>query len=166
MKDSEVRGIVLERFYDARHKVEWLSLDALSTHVTVQWTQLANICEQLGQHGLITWKALKELHGTATGMGRITAHGVDVVEETARAPITITLHHDQSIKVSGSTNVQIGNSNTQNVQNQLGELVDIIDKMNAAPREKQEAKSLIEKITSNPLVVAAWGTVLGKTLGQ
>jgi hypothetical protein len=44
--------------------------------------------------------------------------------------------------------------------------MDVIDRMSAAPHKKQEAKSLIEKITSNPLVVAALGTVLGKTLAQ
>ena len=55
MKDAQIRGIVLERFYDARHKVDWVDFAALRTHVTVNETQLANICRQLGEHGLIEW---------------------------------------------------------------------------------------------------------------
>jgi hypothetical protein len=47
MKDTELRGIVLERFYDARNKIDALSFEALSTQVTIQPAQLANICEQL-----------------------------------------------------------------------------------------------------------------------
>jgi hypothetical protein len=57
MKDSDARGIVLERFYDARHKVDYLSLHALSTHVpTISIQTLGNICEQLGQYDLIDWQ--------------------------------------------------------------------------------------------------------------
>jgi hypothetical protein len=46
-----MRGIVLERFYDARNKVSWLGLKALSTHVVLDPIHLANICRQLGEHG-------------------------------------------------------------------------------------------------------------------
>jgi hypothetical protein len=165
MNDSELRGIVLDKFYDARHKVDRLTFGALAAHVTINYKVLENICGQLAQLGLIDWMTLNGQGGVLEAVGSITAKGVNVIERTEVAPAAIILH-DRSIKISGSTNVQIGNSNTQSVQNQLGELMDIIDKMNPAPHEKQEAKSLIEKITSNPLLVAAFGTVLGKTLGQ
>jgi hypothetical protein len=40
----------LERFYDARHKVDWLEFDALRTHVDMDWTEFANIWKQPGRH--------------------------------------------------------------------------------------------------------------------
>jgi hypothetical protein len=160
MKDSELRGIVLQKFYDVRHKIDWFNLNALSTHIAADFMQLANVCDQLGQHGLIEWKPIKSLAGTIDGQGKITARGVDVIEGTARAPITITLH-DQSIKVTGSTNVQIGNSNQQNINTKITSLMNAIDSMNASENEKKEAKSLVEKILTNPLVAAAIGALLG-----
>jgi hypothetical protein len=163
MKDAEARGVVLERFYDARHKVDWLGLKALSTHVMIEYTVLANICRQLAQHHLIEWKPLLGLGEVIDGMGRITAHGIDVVEDTAAPPITVTLH-DHSISISGSSNVQIGDANQQTVRVEIGKLARIIDNMNAPEAEKKHAKGLVEKITNNPLVVAAFGTILGKAL--
>lgn len=163
MKDSDARGIVLERFYDARHKVGQLGLDALSTHVTIPPQVLANICEQLGEYDLIHWHPLKAV-GHVGGMGRITAKGVDVIEGNTAPPITVTLH-DHSISVIGSQNVQIGNANQQTVAIEIGKLANIIDSMNASDAEKKEAKGIIERITTNPLVVAAFGAVFGKALG-
>jgi hypothetical protein len=164
MKDGELRGIVLERFYAARHQVEWFSFSALMTHVTIERTVLGNICAQLGEHGLIDWRA-RTSSGTATeGMGKITARGIDVVEGTAIAPITVILH-DQSISVSGSSNVQIGNANRQTFKTEMSFLASAVDQMDASEHERKEAKGIIERITTNPLVVAALSQLLGKSLG-
>jgi hypothetical protein len=161
MKDSDLRGIVLQKFYDARHKIAWFDLNALSTHVQADFVQLANVCDQLGQHGLIEWRAIESLGGTVGGAGKITARGVDVIEGTATAPITITLH-DQSIKVTGSINTQIGNSNQQKIEIQISSLMNAIDSMDASKEERTKAKGLLEQILTNPLVAAAIGALLGK----
>jgi hypothetical protein len=160
MKDGEARGLVLARFYDARHKIDWLSLEALRTHLVMDQTQMANVCEQLSQHGLIVFEALRGDGGIVAGMGRITASGVDVIEGNLRSPIAITFH-DQSVTVTGSSHVQIGNSNVSTTNVDIGKLIAAIDRSTASDGEKTEAKSLIEKITSNPLVVAVLGSVLG-----
>jgi geranylgeranyl pyrophosphate synthase len=93
-------------------------------------------------------------------MGKISASGVDVVEGTATAPITITLH-DHSISVSQSSNVQIGDSNTQGMKVRIDKLIAAVDHSQASATEKAEAKSLLEKLASNPLVKAVLGAVLG-----
>ncbi len=160
MKDGEARGLILARFYDARHKIDWLSLEALRTHIVMDYAQIGNVCEQLGQHGLIDFKPLRGPDGIVAGMGRITASGVDIIEGNARSPIAITFH-DQSVTVTGSTHVQIGNSNVSKVSLDIGKLIAAVDHSSATDGEKAEAKSLIEKITSNPLIVAVLGSVLG-----
>jgi hypothetical protein len=164
MRDTERRGIVLERFYAARHKVDWLEFDALSTHVTMDRTELANICSQLGQHGLIDWEAVEALTGNIPLRGRITASGIDVIEGTALAPISITLH-DHSVRVTGSNNVQIGNANTQTVHVQIKKVLTQIEQAQASQPEKQEAKSLLERLSNNALLVSVLGALFGGGVG-
>jgi len=90
---------------------------------------------------------------------------VDVIEGTARAPITIVMR-DHSISVAGSTNVQIGNANQQNFVNHVASLMSAIDRMEASEPAKKEAKGLIEKISSNPLVIAVITAILGKSISE
>jgi hypothetical protein len=164
MRDTERRGVVLERFYAARHKVDWLDFDALSTHVTMDRTELANICKQLGQHGLIDWEAIDTMTGNLPLRGRITASGIDVIEGTASAPISITLH-DHSVRVTGSTNVQIGDANTQTVHHQIEKMITKIEQADASPPEKQEAKSLLERLSNNALLVSILGGLFSGGVG-
>jgi hypothetical protein len=151
MTDGELRGIVLEKFYELRHEKDVLKLPDIDSFGQNEPIRIANICEQLGQHGLIEWQTSRGLDGFVGGLGKITANGVDVIEGTASAPITVTLH-DQRISVSSSSNVQIGNSNTQGVNLNIGKLIVAVDHSNASEAEKKEAKSLLERIAANPLV--------------
>jgi hypothetical protein len=93
-------------------------------------------------------------------IGKITARGIDVTEGNARAPITVTLH-DRSISVSGSSHVQIGNSNTQSITLHIEKLVAAVDHSTASETEKAEAKSLLRRLAENPLVQSVLGAVLG-----
>lgn len=151
MKDVDLRGIVLEKFYEVRNHeacmVNPLELPGLDL-IEPNHVRLLNICEQLAEHGLLHWRSLKGMT-TEGGMGKISARGVDVVEGTARAPIAITIH---TISVSQSSNVQIGDSNTQDVKvcietHDLARLVtDLtkhIDELNLDARQKQRAEAQI-----------------------
>jgi RIP homotypic interaction motif len=115
--------------------------------------RLFNICKQLGEHGLIKWVDASGLTSFG-GMGRITARGVDVVEGTVRAPITVTLHH-HSISVSHSSNVQIGDSNkiTQAMGIQLDDLSRFVtelsghlDELKLDARQKARAETQIASL--------------------
>jgi hypothetical protein len=101
--------------------------------------------------------------GTSSGYGRydkITADGIDVMVGKVVPPPTITLN-DHSVLVHGSSNVQIGNSNTQGVHIEIGKLVAAIDHSSASDNEKAEAKSLLKKLSENKLVQTAFTTILG-----
>jgi hypothetical protein len=112
MTDGALRGEVLKKFYAVRNQPAILAPQNLPGIETLEtdYNRLINICEQLGQHGLLQWVSANSLTSVG-GMSRITARGVDVVEGTARASIAITFH-DRRISVTGSSNVQIGDSNT------------------------------------------------------
>src|SRR5208337_4375592 len=76
------------------------------------------------------------------------ARGVDVVEGTAVEPTTVTLH-DHRISVSQSSNVQIGDSNIQDVERlRVDKLIAATDHSEASITEKAEAKSLLKKLAS------------------
>jgi hypothetical protein len=153
VKDVDLRGIVLEKFYEVRNQeasmVNPLGLSGLAL-IEPNHIRLLNICEQLGEHGLLHWRSVKGMT-IEGGMGKISAKGVDVVEGTAPAPIAITLH---TISVSQSSNVQIGDSNIQDVSVRLethelprlvAELTKHLDELNLDARQKQRAEAHTRK---------------------
>lgn len=150
MTDGELRGIVLQEFYNRRNLPGMVNALSFPEALAVEPDQLRlfRICEQLKEHGLIKGVVMNSLD-TFGMMGNITANGVDVIEGTARAPITVILH-DHSISVSQSSNIQIGDSNTitQTMGLPLGELTQFVteiathlDDLNLDPRQKQRAEA-------------------------
>jgi hypothetical protein len=157
MTDNDLRGEVLDVFYKARTKVEYLELSALASHVTTQPSDVARICDQLAEAGLIKWKPLRDARGVVAGMGKITGKGVDVIEGTATPPISITIH-DRSVNISGSSGVIVGNGNSQTVVGDIGKLFTAIDHSNVSEGEKHEAKTMLQKLANNPTLWAILGT--------
>jgi hypothetical protein len=161
MTDSELRGIILQKFYEERHHLTALQLsDVIAIDPNESAMRLANICEQLDEHRLLEWQSMKSQVDVQGGIGRITARGVDVIEGTVSPPISITLH-DHSISIRSSSNVQVGSSNTQNINIQIDRLIAAVDHSTASDQEKAEAKSLLRAIAENPLVQSVLGLLLG-----
>lgn len=158
MKDTELRGIVLQTFYNKRREgwlivpngVEFSSLDDPS--------DVPRICDQLNEHGLIEWAGQpNEIGITSCGSGKISAHGVDVIEGQRTSAISITLN--QGTHTHNTGGVQIVNSTIHgNVD--LGKLISAIDHSQASEAEKKEAKSLLAKLLENPLVKAVGGEAM------
>lgn len=67
----------------------------------------------------------------------------------------------QNINIHSSGPVQVGNHNTQNIIDSFNELAQKIESSTATPSEKQEAKSLLSKLASNPIVVSILGAAVG-----
>jgi hypothetical protein len=94
-------------------------------------------------------------------MGSNYSERVDVVEEKTSPPGFSIVWHDQSVNVSGSTLVQIGNNNTQSVQLDFQKtILTEIEKANAPEKTKQEAKSLLVKLSENALLASIIGALL------
>jgi hypothetical protein len=93
------------------------------------------------------------------GMGRITNLGVDVVEGNTAAPIAISI--DRSISVSGSTHVQIGDGNVQDLHMNADKIVGAINRSTATGAEKEEAKSLLARLLDNPILSRIVGLIVG-----
>lgn len=71
--------------------------------------------------------------------------------------------HSQTINVNGN-NVQIGNNNNQNISTTINALNDIIEKSSGSETEKAEAKGLLRKFATHPLVCAIAGGAISSLL--
>jgi hypothetical protein len=135
VKDADRRAVILQRFYDERHVRSWVAFPAEASATHEERVITSNICDQLHQGGLIELR--RPLQGEPGGMARITNLGVDVIEGNTKAPIAISI--DRSISVSGSTLVQIGDGNTQDIRIDADKIVAAINHSSASLTEKEDA---------------------------
>lgn len=94
MKDSELRGLVLKRFYELRRRgpFQWAELTEKEldpAFLEPVGADLFRICEQLSQQGLIEWDSFYENGQPCGGHGQISVYGADVVEGSEKTPIAI-----------------------------------------------------------------------------
>ena len=160
MKDTELRGILLQKYYD-RRRGEMFCPEPSEVEGDMTQQDIASISEQLGEHGLLNWKSVRDIAGNHFGMGRITAHGVDVVEGSAQPNIRIEFVQHKTVNISGSTNVVVGDNNKQTITHHIFELSRAIDNTNAPSAQKEEAKSLLRRFAEHPLVAAVAGGAVG-----
>ena len=106
MRDSELRGLILEALYNQRRK-GLVNLDQELGALPVPHSATESILRQLVKKGLLE-RPVQPLNGL--GNARITAYGIDVVQGTTIPPVSILLH--QRITVQDE---QVGEGNIQNV---------------------------------------------------
>jgi hypothetical protein len=80
-----------------------------------------------------------------------------VVEREATPDIKVEFVTNQTINISGSTNVVVGDHNTQTVTKTVHDLIAVIESANAPPEQKAEAKGLLRKFLEHPLLAAVAG---------
>jgi hypothetical protein len=159
VKDSDVRGLVLQKLYELRHEEDLIplpdnfELSGLDMSKPSNLKMVGNIAKHLDDMGLIKFSQHMG-HDYRSGYGAISAYGVDVVEGNQAPPISITV--DSSVNVHGSQGVQIGGQgNVQTVTLDVEKLINAVDGGHGTMQEKAEAKSLLKKLTENPIVKGA-----------
>ena len=156
MTDNEMRGVVLQKFYELRRQGN-ITPEPSDFDPPIPSEDLFHICEQLGDHGLLDWQPLRGL-GVDSGMGRITALGVDVVEtKGSSSPIGITFTHTQHISINHSQAVQIGSGNIQSFSIVVDNFITQLEQANASEEEKKEAKARLKAFLEHPLVTSVLG---------
>ena len=160
MKDTELRGLVLQYYYDRRRE-NWLLPKPSDFNTPIGQDDILHICDQLGEHHLLDWKPLKAQGRILNGTAKITAFGIDVAEGVATPDIKVEFVQNKTINITGSSNVVVGNSNVQTISNSIHDLVKIIDSANATVQERQEAKGLLRTFLEHPLLAAIAGGAIG-----
>jgi hypothetical protein len=155
MKDTELRGLLLQVFYQRRRE-SWFLPKPADLPVPLSEQDILQLCDQLAEHGMLEWRVLKG-HGTVRhGMGKINAFGIDVAEQVATPDIKVEFVQNQTVNISGSTNVVVGN-NSQVIAGSVRDLVAFIESSNGSAEEKLEAKNRLRKFLEHPLLAAAVG---------
>jgi hypothetical protein len=162
MKDSELRGYILQYFYDRRRERSRPAPKAADLGVEVDEQDILHVCDQLGELNYLDWKSQKSTDYEGDyflgGIGKINAYGIDIVEENATPDIKVEFvqHNNNAVTISGSTNVNniIGSNNTLT----LSELAKAIESAEVSPQEKEEAKSLLNNLLNHPLVATLVGS--------
>lgn len=165
MTDNELRGKILKWFYERRREgIKVPKPDDFNP--PIHSDDLYRICDQLAENNLLDWKPVQSSRSgslnTVYGRGKISANGVDVVEETRSSPVAINL---QNISINQSQGVQIGNQNIQSITTIIENLIMQIDNSNAKEHDKVEAKSRLKEFLKNPLVTSILGKLGDKLLG-
>lgn len=162
MTDTKLRGLVLRAFYERRisrapqsPETSWLGEETTSS-------ELYRICKQLGEHGLINWSPFI---GDG-GVGKITAHGVDVIEGQRQSDIAVQLVHNYTTNISGSKNVIVGDHNKQEVGTAFEELLRAIDSYAGSASEKEKSKSLLAQLAKSPVFAQVVGQFTRFALGH
>ena len=106
MRDSELRGVILEALYNQRRK-DLVNLDQELGGLPAPHSATESILRQLVKKGLIE-RPVQPLNGL--GNARITAYGIDVVQGTTSPPVSILLHQRTTVR-----DVQVGEGNMQSV---------------------------------------------------
>jgi hypothetical protein len=106
MKDTQLRGIILAKYYECR-RGQIFTPKPEDFEPPIKIEDILAISDQLGQHGLIEWKVIKSLGGTAAGFGKISAFGIDVVEGEATPGIKVEFVQSKTINVTGSSNIMV-----------------------------------------------------------
>lgn len=163
MKDSEVRGLVLQVLYERRSD---RNFRPESNHFDskIDASTLARVVEQLEQHGLVEAKLLDYIgeKNREIMWARITAHGVDVIEGDTQADLRIEfVQHHNTYNISNSTNVAIGDNNQQTVKHSVEELMKVIESSGGSEEAKSEAKGLLRKTLEHPLLASVAGAAIG-----
>jgi len=165
MKDSELRGYILQYYYDRRRSRSLPAPKAADLGVEATEQDILHICDQLNQHGLLDWESMESRRKSPdrflSGIGKINADGIDVVEGNLTPAIKVEFvqHNNNTVTITGSTNINniIGSNNTLT----LSELAKAIESATATPQEKEEAKTLLGKLLAHPLVSAIAGSAVG-----
>jgi hypothetical protein len=168
MKDSEARGMVLQRLYDIRHEVDKAHPQHFEDiEKTLPANVIANVLSQLSDKGMIKFDPHRS---SSSGLidnfqARILGPGVDVIEKTREPPIAIVfpVSIDSSVSIHGSQGVIVGGQgNVQNFTMDVEKMNSIIDSSDASLIEREEAKSLLKRLSENRLV----RLVLAKLIGS
>lgn len=160
MKDTQLRGVILAKYYEQRREPLFTPKpEDFDPSISIE--DILAISDQLGQYDLIEWKSLKQDGGIVAGQGKINAFGIGVVEGEATPGIKVEFVQNKTVNVTGSSNVVVGDHNQLTVTQHINELTHVIDNSSGTPEEKAEAKSILRRLVECPLVAAMMGGAIG-----
>jgi hypothetical protein len=143
MNAVELRGLMLEKYYQ-RRKERLIGLLPSDFDGKLSEHEIQSIAGQLADHGLIHWRPNPGLGGAGSGMGTITAAGIDAVEGRAPTPIDIRFSLDRSRPPVAQSRQRVGAA--------MDQLARAIDTADASAADKRTAASLLHAFRQHPVL--------------
>jgi hypothetical protein len=159
MDDKELMGGVLQVLNEKRHH-DLTNFNEAFTELGAPANVLRHILSRLEQKGLILWHN-NEVRGL--GLGKITDYGIEVVNKEQEPPIPMTF---SNVHIHDVKNLIVGPGGTIQANSfEIGKIIAAIDHSSATENEKAAAKSLLQKLSENPLLNSILGKLMGAAIG-
>jgi hypothetical protein len=168
MKDSVVRGRVLQLLYERRGE-GFLPFGAAERAVpapeginTRDWLQAL---AQLAEYGLIDWKPIEDKSGMGLlgGFARMNELGMHVLNSSAASPIRITFDERRAV-VGDPQEIKMPGAEVQALKDAFEQIILAIEQTSISEGEKKEARSLLLKLLQSKAGVHALGETAGSLI--
>jgi F0F1-type ATP synthase epsilon subunit len=163
MKDSVVRGLLLQLLYERRSEGS-IAFGRLEQAVPppggISHRDWLRAVAQLSEHGLIDWSPLEDKSGMGllSGFAKINDFGVKVLQGGVEPPIRISIDEARRTAVPQQEQAPIAASTQQqNITDALEKVITAINKADVSEQEKKESKSLLRKLLSSKAAAKVLG---------
>ena len=153
MKDSVVRGCVLQLLYERRSEGSspfGRAEQAVPPPEGINRRDWLRAVAQLSEYHLIDWAPLEDQSGMGllSGFAKINDFGVKVLEGGVASPIRISFDESRRATVSRQQQAPIAPSTPQQqaITEALEKVIAAVNQADVSEQEKKEAKSLLRKL--------------------
>jgi hypothetical protein len=164
MKDSVVRGCVLQFLYERRSEGSipfGHAEQAVPPPAGISRRDWLRAVAQLSEYRLIDWVPLEDQSGMGllSGFAKINDFGVKVLEGGVAPPIRISIDERRRTTVPPGQQASIAPSTRQQqaITKALEKVITAINQADVSEREKNEAKSLLRKLLGSKAATSVLG---------
>jgi hypothetical protein len=164
MKDSVVRGCLLELLYERRSEGSipfGHAEQAVPPPGGISRRDWLRALAQLSEYRLIDWTPLEDQSGMGllSGFAKINDFGVKVLEAGVAPPIRISFDESRRTTVSQQEQVPVAPSTPQQqvIAAALEKVITALNQADASEQEKNEAKSLLRKLLGSKAAAKVLG---------
>ena len=164
MKDSVVRGRLLQLLYE--HRTEGSTPlghgeQAVPPPGGISGRDWLRAAAQLSEYGLIDWTPLEDKSGMGllSGFAKINDFGVQVIEAGVASPIKISVDESRRTAVPqpGQAPIAVSTPPQRKVTDALEKVIIAINQAEVSEQEKNEAKSLLQKLLGSKAAAKVLG---------
>lgn len=170
MTDKILRSLILKVLYENR-RFGMMPVCSELLSIDIDDDEVWRIFEQLKEQGLVEGHVIKYSSGLdepiIAAKGRISAAGVDTVEGEPFTELKTEIMQTTNINITGSTNVAVGNNNTQHtIIASFDEILSVIERSSATNEQKTEVKAQLKTFLGNASVAAILGGAASAIIGK
>ena len=164
VKDSVVRGCVLQLLYERRREGSipfGHAEQAVAPPGGISGRDWLRAVAQLSEYRLIDWTPLEDQSGMGllSGFAKINDFGVKVLEAGVASPIQISIDERRRTSVPRREQAPIatGTKHQQMITDALEKVITAINQADVSEQEKNEAKSLLQKLLGSKAAASVLG---------